>query len=150
MQLALSVADALNECRAPFHPKFSSKSYSIQKDEAVVAVKEFCEPGTRFDHWICHFAHFVNHRRAKCGKADGFLFGKGKKISFADISLYYMIEAMQQQYADGTPFPYWSDPSRAGTVKVLESFLATCRTVDNLRKYVESDRRKPWAGDSCM
>ena len=48
MQLALSVADALNECRSPFHPKFSSKSYSEQKEEAVGAVKEFCKEDGRF------------------------------------------------------------------------------------------------------
>ena len=97
-----------------------------------------------------HFASFINLRRAATGKVDGFLFGTGDRISYADIALYYMIEAMQQQFAEATPFPYWREPCRAAAVDVLESFLATCQKVDNLRAYIESDRRKPWAGDSCM
>lgn len=150
MQLTLSVADALNECRGPFHPKVTSGSYSIQKEEAVVSVKEFCKDDGRWDKWLFHFANVISLRRAGTGKADGFLFGAGDKIMYPDVALFYMVEAMQSQFADGTPFPYWTAPCRAKAVEVLESFLAACRTVPNLHAYLDSGRRRPWAGDSCM
>jgi len=148
-QLNWTIADCVNSCRAPFHAKDQAASYSTQIDEAAVAVKEFCKEGGRWDKILAHFANFIETRRAATGKPDGFLFGKGENISYGEVALYHMVDAMRNQFTAEKGFPYWSESCRANVVSVLESFLVTCQTIPNLKAYVDSDERKPWGTDSC-
>ena len=120
----------------------------LQKDEATVAVRDYMVEGGRFDHHLFHFANVIQRRRAAVGIPDGFLFGP--KMTYADVALFYFLEACKQQFATGTPFPYWHDPCRRAAVEVCESYLVSCLRVENLRAYCTSERRRPWAGDSCM
>merc|ERR1719469_1735604 len=95
MQLNLSCSDCQSACRDCFHPKDNMAGYAGQKDEAAAAVKVFCQEGGRFDKWIHHFANFIKVRQLATGKAGGFLFGRGDKISYAEAHLYHMIDAMR-------------------------------------------------------
>merc|ERR1712232_459636 len=63
-QLNISCLDAIDNARRPFHPVDIMGSYADQKEEAKVAVADFCKPGGRFDKWINHLANFVNVRRS--------------------------------------------------------------------------------------
>ena len=97
-QVVLSACDFLADGRAPFHPVKPTESYSVQMDEAAIAVAEFVKEGGRLDRWLAHFATLVD------GKPR-YLFGD--TITYADCALYHVLDAAMSQFPDA-----WDAPSR--------------------------------------
>ena len=137
-QVTLSACDFLADGRAPFHPVKPTESYSVQMDEAKVAVAEFVKDGGRLDRWLAHFVTLIDNR-----PGGRYLFGD--TITYADCALFHVLDAAMSQFPDA-----WDEPSREKLRTTLEPYMKLITMHVTLGAYLKADDRAPWAGDSMM
>lgn len=132
LQVACSVADLHSEGRQCFHPKDFFGSYYSQVEEAKVAVAAF-ESG-RLLKWLQHFEHLLG------SNGDGRGFVVGQKMTFADILLFHLLNALEAQFA----------AAYAGAaIPLLKAFQGRIAAFPPIAAYLASDRVRPWEGNSC-
>lgn len=129
MQIQLTIADMVTEAHDTHHPIASSLYYEDQKAEALRRAGDFCrERMPKFLQW---FERIVARNPA------GPRFLAGGRMSYADLSLFQLIEGLR--YA----FPQAAQRVLAGTplVTALHHRVASQSKV---AAYLRSERRLPF------
>ena len=125
-QLQLTVADAVAEAHDTHHPVSSSKYYEDQKVEAAKRAREFrLERIPKFLGWF----ESVLTRNPAGGKHL-----VGAKLSYADLSLFQLVDGLLYAFPRGTRRTLKKTP----LVEALHDRLAQGR---RLADYLGSDRR---------
>lgn len=125
-QIQLTIADMVTEAHDSHHPIASSFFYEDQKPEAARSALVFCRE--RLPKYMRWFEHIVQHNPA------GPRHLVGGKLSYADLSLFQLIEGLT--YA----FPLASARVFAGTPLVMQ-LHARVASLPKVAAYLQSQRR---------
>jgi len=137
-EIMLNANDFVAEGRACFHPVDNKAGYKEQKKEADKTSKKFAQE--RLVVWLGHFEKVVKKLRPG---GNGPLFGK---MTYADFMLFHALDAAEAQFNSRFYGKAWD----SAAVPTLKKWKAWVASRPKLAKYLQSDRRKPWAGDSMM
>ncbi|MEP6502266.1 MAG: glutathione S-transferase [Betaproteobacteria bacterium] len=125
-QIQLTIADMVTEAHDTHHPVASRLFYEDQKPEAGRRAQEFCS--TRIPKFLQWFEHIVARNPA------GSRHLVGGKLSYADLSLFQLVEGLRYAFPTAT----------AATLRKTPHVLALHDRVANLPKvaaYLRSERR---------
>lgn len=90
MQIQLTIADIVTEAHDTHHPVASSLSYEDQKTEALRRAANFC--GERMPKFVGWF------ERVLSGNPAGDRFLVGNRLSYADLSLFQLVEGLRYAF----------------------------------------------------
>ena len=129
MQIQLTIADMVTEAHDTHHPVGSSLYYEDQKAEALRSAANFCsERMPKFLRW---FERILSQNPA------GDRFMVGNRLSYADLSLFQLIEGLR--YA----FPRAAERVLSGTPLVV-SLHRRVAALPRVAAYLRSERRLPF------
>jgi glutathione S-transferase len=129
MQIQLTIADMVTEAHDTHHPIASSLYYEDQKPEALRRAGDFCS--ARMLKYLQWFERILAQNPA----GDRFLVGN--RLSYADLSLFQLIEGLR--YA----FPRASERTLSRTPLVV-SLHARIAALPRVAAYLRSERRLPF------
>ncbi len=128
-QIQLTIADMVTEAHDTHHPVGSGLYYEEQKPEALRRASEFC--GTRMPRYLRWFETIVMRNPA------GPRYLVGGKLSYADLSLFQLIEGLR--YA----FPLAAQRCLALTPAVV-ALHDRVAALPRVAAYLHSERRLPF------
>ena len=131
-QIVATVHEYIAEGRLSFHPVKNTMSYHDQVEEAKPYIAAFCK-----DRLPRYFGHF--ERLLKSNDGDFFV---GPTLSYVDLQVLVMLQVTRFQFPDT-----WND---LPDVPLLKAFLDRMESLPKIKAYLDSDRKKPFAGDSLM
>jgi len=129
-QIQLTIADMVTEAHDTHHPLSSDLSYEDQKPEALRRAEAFCS--TRMPKFLQWFEGIVLRNSA------GTRHLVGGKLSYADLSLFQLIEGLR--YA----FPLAAATALKNTPAVLQLHQRVA-TLPKVAAYLRSERRIPFS-----
>ena len=136
MQLNITASDFIAEGRLAFHAKAPVGSYSTQAEETKPRIEWFRT--SRLSDWLSHFEHcFAN----STDKGATYFFES--KLTYVDIAIFHILNATEAQFPED-----WA--KLKPSVPLLAAFHSRMKEIPRIKAYLESDRVKPWAGDSMM
>jgi len=127
-QLQLTITDLVEEVHSTHHPVDKGGWYKDQVPESVRFAKTFCE--TRMPKFLEYF------EKALTNSPSAYL--AGESLTYIDISLFYVVQGLR--YA----FPKASERVLKKTPKVVALYDLVAER-PNIKKYLASDRRKPFS-----
>ncbi len=125
-QIQLTVADAVSEAHDTHHPVDAALHYENQKSEARRRALAFCTH--RMPKYLGWFEAVLQRNPA------GQRFLVGGKLSYADLSLFQLIEGLS--YA----FPHAAQQALAATPGIVQ-LAARVATLPRVAAYLKSERR---------
>jgi glutathione S-transferase len=128
-QIQLTVADIVAEAHATHHPVDVNLYYEDQRAEARRSALAFCS--TRIPKYLAWFDHILKHNPA----GDRWLVGG--KLSYADLSLFQLIEGLR--YA----FPLATEKALRGK-PALRALPQRVAALPRVAAYLASERRLPF------
>ncbi|MGY4828954.1 glutathione S-transferase [Sphaerotilaceae bacterium SBD11-9] len=129
LQIQLTIADMVTEAHDTHHPIASGLYYEDQKPEAHRRAEAFCrERMPKFLQWF---------ERIVARNPGGPRYLVGGKMSYADLSLFQLIEGLR--YA----FPKAAERVLAGTPRIVE-LHARVAELPRVAAYLRSERRIPF------
>ncbi len=128
-QIQLTIADMVTEAHDTHHPVASSLFYEDQKPEALRRAAEFCR--TRMPKFLQWFESIVVRNPA------GSRYLVGGKLSYADLSLFQLIEGLR--YA----FPSAAQRALAKTPHIVQ-LRDRVAALPRVAAYLRSERRLPF------
>jgi glutathione S-transferase len=128
-QIQLTIADMVSEAHDTHHPVGGSLYYEDQKPEALRRAKEFC--GVRIPKYLQWFESIIVRNPA------GARHLVGGKLSYADLSLFQLIEGLR--YA----FPKAASAALAKAPAVVELHDRVA-ALPRVTAYLRSERRIPF------
>jgi glutathione S-transferase len=134
-QIQLTIADAVTEAHNTHHPLGGSLYYEDQKPEARAAAKEFRSQR------IPKFLDWLQAVLARNPKGDRHLVGA--RLSYADLSLFQLVEGMAYAFPKATKRAL----NKAPLVIALHDRVAAHARVS---AYLQSDRRIPFNEDGIF
>ncbi len=129
MQIQLTIGDMVTEAHDTHHPVGSSLHYEDQKAEALRRAGSFC--GERVPKFVRWFERILVQNPA------GERFLVGNRLSYADLSLFQLIEGLK--YA----FPLATGRALPGAPKVV-SLHRRVAALPRVAAYLRSERRLPF------
>lgn len=132
--LSATVADLFGEIHDAYHPVNKTMSYQSQKAEAVPHIQHVVS--ARLPRYMSLFEAAL--RENDGGK--GFFFGD--KVTYFDYQMFHCLHAIEAQ------FPSWYESFEG--MPTLKAFKERMQARPRIKAYLASDRRMPYAGDSCM
>ena len=128
-QIQLTIADMVDEAHETHHPVGTMLYYEDQKPEALRRAREFCsERLPKYLHWF---------ERIVANNPAGQRYLVGGRLSYADLSLFQLIEGLR--YA----FPTATEQVLATTPEVL-SLHDRVAALPKVAAYLRSPRRLPF------
>ena len=124
------------EGRLSFHPVKNTLSYHQQKEEAKPYVRAFIQE--RAPRSLRHFEELLA-ANAQVHPASPFLVGSA--LTTCDLNMWVMLCVTLHQFPD-------DDPLR--DLPRLTALKAVVETRPRINAYMQSSRRRPFAGDSLM
>lgn len=139
--------DFIAEGRLSFHPTDAKASYASQKDAADQASRVFASE--RLLVWLAHFEAIIAAAASVQGvgpvlRDDG----NDKTPSYADIMLFYVLDATAGQFDNDFYGNVWTKSSQR--FPLCHAFHQWIASQPRLEEYFSSERCQPWAGDSMM
>ena len=128
-QIQLTIADMVTEAHDAHHPVGSGLYYEHQKPEALRRAKEFC--GARMPKFLQWFESIVVRNPA------GSRHLVGGKLSYADLSLFQMVEGLHYAFPKAAQKALANTP---GIVRLHDRIAALPRVA----AYLRSERRIPF------
>ena len=128
-QIQLTIADMVSEAHDTHHPVAGSLYYEDQKPEALRRAKEFCS--TRVPKYLQWFEHIVVRNPA------GPRHLVGGKLSYADLSLFQLIEGLSYAFPNATRKALAKAPA-------VVQLHARVKTLPRVAAYLRSERRIPF------
>jgi glutathione S-transferase len=128
-QIQLTIADMVTEAHDTHHPLGADLYYEDQKPEALRRATGFCRD--RIPKFLQWFEHIVQHNTA------GPRHLVGGKLSYADLSLFQLIEGLAYAFPQATARALAKTP---GIVDLRDRVAALPR----VRAYLQSERRIPF------
>ena len=128
-QIQLTIADMVSEAHDTHHPVGMGLYYEEQKPEALRRAKEFC--ATRLPKYLQWFESVLLHN------PGGPRFFVGGKLSYADLSLFQLVEGLN--YA----FPKAAQGALART-PLLVQLHERVAALPRIAAYLRSERRIPF------
>ena len=135
LQIQLTIADIVKEAHDTHHPVATSLYYEDQKAEALRAATTFC--GERMAKYLAWFERILAHNSA------GPRHLVGGKLSYADLSLFQLVEGLR--YA----FPRATARVLASTPRVVE-LHDRVEALPRVAAYLRSERRLPFNEDGIF
>jgi glutathione S-transferase len=129
-QIQLTIADMVDEAHATHHPVGTSLYYEDQKPEALRRAQEFCN--ARLSHYLDWFESILVRNPA------GTRHLVGGKLSYADLSLFQLIEGLRYAFPKAAQRALSRTP---GIVKLHDRVAALPRVA----AYLRSERRLPFS-----
>jgi glutathione S-transferase len=129
LQIQLTIADMVTEAHDTHHPVGSSLYYEDQKPEALRRAKEFCR--VRLPKFLQWFESIVVRNPA------GPRHLVGGKLSYADLSLFQLVEGLKYAFPKATERVLAHTPA---VVQLHERIAALPRVA----AYLRSERRIPF------
>nr|ACM44934.1 sigma-class glutathione S-transferase [Laternula elliptica] len=133
-QVCASMYDYLTEGYGAFHGAKPGVKYADQKEEAQRYIDRVVQQ--RLPRYLKHFETVLAANTA----GTGFLFGDS--ISHADLALFHIMNATEFQF----PEVYKS----ADYIPLLKAHRDRIASRPNIVAYTQSERCKPFSGDSFM
>lgn len=131
--IVTTVHEYIAEGRRAFHPVRNTMSYRLQKDAAQPHIEYF--KSKRLPRYFKYFERVLNANQ------HSLTFFIGNDLSYADLQVMVMLQVTDQQ---------WPDAYTAQPTPLLKAFRKRIESFPNIKKYLESPRRKPFCGDSLM
>ena len=128
-QIQLTIADAVTEAHDTHHPVGSGLYYEDQLPEALRRATEFCR--VRMPKYLQWFEHIIVRNPAGPRQLAG------GKLSYADLSLFQLIEGLR--YA----FPNAAKKALAKTPEIVQLHDRVA-ALPKLAAYLRSERRIPF------
>ena len=128
-QIQLTICDMVTEAHDTHHPVDTGSYYEDQKPEALRRAREFCS--TRLPKFLNWFESIVVRNPA------GSRHLVGGKLSYADLSLFQLVEGLQ--YA----FPHATKQALAQTPAVMQ-LHDRIAALPKVAAYLRSERRIPF------
>ena len=128
-QIQLTICDMVTEAHDTHHPVDTGSYYEDQKPEALRRAREFCR--TRLPKFLNWFESIVVRNPA------GSRHLVGGKLSYADLSLFQLVEGLQ--YA----FPHAAKQALAQTPAVMQ-LHDRIAALPKVAAYLRSERRIPF------
>jgi len=128
-QIQLTICDMVTEAHDTHHPVDTGAYYEDQKPEALRRAREFCS--TRLPKFLNWFESIVVRNPA------GSRHLVGGKLSYADLSLFQLVEGLQ--YA----FPHAAKQALAHTPAVMQ-LHDRIAALPKVAAYLRSERRIPF------
>lgn len=129
LQIQLTIADMVTEAHDTHHPVGVGLYYEDQQPEALRRAGEFCRH--RIPRYLRWFERIVAHNPA------GARHLVGGRLSYADLSLFQLIEGLR--YA----FPRATQAALAGT-PLIAGLRDRVASLPRLAAYLQSERRLPF------
>jgi glutathione S-transferase len=128
----LTALDLNNETHDTHHPIASHLYYEDQKDEALKKAKDFRE--SRLPKFFGFF-----ERLLKCNEAGQGNFLVGSKLSYADTTLWHVLDGLK------FAFPKELEARAKEYPTLFDSFYPSVKEHSGLKEYLASDRRLPYS-----
>ncbi|MDM0046787.1 glutathione S-transferase [Variovorax dokdonensis] len=125
-QLQLTVADVVAEAHDTHHPLSVSMYYADQKDAALVRAKAFREE--RIPKYLDWFELALQRN------PDGDLHLVGNALTYADLSLFQLVEGLRYAFPKATARALKNAPA-------VEKLHANVRRRQRVAQYLQSERR---------
>lgn len=136
LTVTLTVMDFVAEGRLAFHAINPVGPYKEQAEETQSRVDWFKRE--RLVSWLSHFENILS-KTADVGETYFF----GGKLTYVDLAVFHGVCATEAQFSD-----IWEKVS-AG-IPLLVAHKKRIPSLPNIEAYLQSDRCRPWAGDSMM
>ncbi|XP_066927120.1 glutathione S-transferase-like [Clytia hemisphaerica] len=134
-QVNATIHDYIGEGRLSFHGISPNETYEIQKEESKPYIARFEKE--RIPRYMNHFELLLKHNDG----GNGYLFGS--KLTYVDLGLYHILRATEFQFPQS-----WTNI--LPTIPLLKAFKERIENRPNIKSYLNSDRLKPFCGDSMM
>ena len=128
-QIQLTIADMVTEAHDTHHPISSALHYEDQQAEALRRAQDFC--GQRLPKFLQWFEAVVSRNPA------GPRWLVGGKLSYADLSLFQLVEGLRYAFPTASGKALASAPS-------VQSLCARVAALPKLAAYLRSARRLPF------
>jgi glutathione S-transferase len=146
-QIQLTIADVVTEVHDTHHPVASSLYYEDQKPEAKRRAQDLLK--NRVPKFLAWFEAILERNPRNAGKEAPHL--AGAKLSYADLSLFQLVEGLYYAFPKGTARALKKAPrvlalhGGVGRNKRVADYLASERRIpfneqDIFRRYPELDR----------
>lgn len=135
LQIQLTIADVVTEAHDTHHPIASSLYYEDQKAEALRRAGDFCQ--ARMPKFLQWFEHVLSQNSA------GQRFLVGGRLSYADLSLFQLVEGLR--YA----FPLTAERILSST-PLVNALHQRVTQLPRIAAYLRSDRRIPFNQDGIF
>jgi glutathione S-transferase len=132
-QIVTTVHEYIAEGRSAFHPVKNTMSYHDQKEEAKPYIEAF--KTDRLPRYMASFERLLKFNNGGVG------FFIGTSLTHTDLQVMVMLQVTRQQFPDAWP---------AIDAPLLKAFLERMEARSQIQKYLASDRKQPFAGDSMM
>ena len=133
-ELALTASDGLsNEAHDTHHPIAAGAYYEDQKEEAKKKAKDYIK--NRLPKFVGYFERVLKSEASKGGE---WLYGG--KLTYADLVLFHTV--------DGVSFAFpkaLEKMKKSGEYDGVFNLIERIRSRDNIKKYLESDRRQKYS-----
>ena len=128
-QIQLTIADIVAEAHDTHHPIDVNLPYEDQKPESRRRALAFCS--ARIPKYLGWFDHILKHNPA------GPRWLVGGKLSYADLSLFQLVEGLRYAFPNATRRALRGKPS-------LRDLLASVAAQPRVAAYLASERRIPF------
>lgn len=132
-QIVASVHEFVAEGRMAFHPVQNTMSYNDQKEEAKPYIEAFQRD--RMPRYMVFFERLLS---ANAARGEFFV---GSSLTHVDLQVMVMLQVTRHQFSEA-----WLTTD----APLLKAFLARMEVRPSMQRYLTSDRRRPFAGDSMM
>lgn len=134
-QIVATVHEYIAEGRMAFHPVKNSMSYHDQVEEAKPYIEAFKKE--RLPRYMSHFERCLEANNTIGGSS----FFVGNSLTYVDLQVMVMLQVTRFQVPDA-----WEKLD----APLLKAFLDGIEARPRIRAYLDSDRKRPFAGDSFM
>jgi glutathione S-transferase len=129
LQIQLTIADIVTEAHDTHHPIDVHLHYEEQTAEAKRRALAFCS--ARIPKYLAWFNHVVKHNPA------GPRWLVGGKLSYADLSLFQLVEGLRYAFPNATARALHGKPA-------LRDLLDNVAALPRVQAYLTSERRIPF------
>ena len=128
-QIQLTIADMVTEAHSTHHPIDTDLSYEEQKAESKRCAMAFCS--ARMPKYLGWFDHILKHNPA------GPRWLVGGKLSYADLSLFQLVEGLRYAFPNATQRALRGKPT-------LRDLHERVPALPRVAAYLASERRIPF------
>ncbi|KAL5006889.1 hypothetical protein ScPMuIL_015695 [Solemya velum] len=132
--LTSCIHDYIGEGRLAFHGIDPVGSYYPQKKETQPYIDRFVKD--RFPRWLKYFEKVLT------ANDDGKGFILGNKLTYVDLQMLHILRATESQFPEA-----WE---KADYIPSLKAFKDRVSSRPNLQAYFQSERCRPFEGNSMM
>ena len=141
-QIALTIADFVDEVHNTHHPIASSLAYEVPNPIVLdlTSPKDQKTEAARYNQYFLkeRLPKFLKFFESVIAKSQEKKYLIGDKFSYVDLSMFHVLE--------GLDFAYPKNLKKiAGDIPNLLALQKTIRERPNIAAYMQSDRRKPFS-----